>query len=141
VPSPATPLLFIVGPTAVGKTRLAVALAQRFHGEIINADSRQVYRHMDIGTAKPTLVQRNQAPHHLLDIRDPDEGFDLGSFLTLARSVVKEVHSRGKLPMVVGGTQRPSITSTWMRSAPPRSAARTASPRRVKSAARIDAAI
>jgi tRNA dimethylallyltransferase len=88
----------------VGKTRLAVALAQRFQGEIINADSRQVYRHMDIGTAKPTPEQCSQAPHHLLDIRDPDESFDLGSFLTLARGTLREVRSRGRLPMVVGGT-------------------------------------
>ena len=64
------PILFIVGPTGVGKTRLAVALAQRFQGEIVNADSRQVYRQMDIGTAKPTALERRKAPHHLLDLVD-----------------------------------------------------------------------
>jgi tRNA dimethylallyltransferase len=104
VPSISTPVLFIVGPTAVGKTRLAVTLGQRFHGEIINADSRQVYRQMDIGTAKPAPEQRRQVPHHLLDIRDPDESFDLGSFLTLARAIIVEICSRGRVPIVVGGT-------------------------------------
>ncbi|PKB83381.1 MAG: tRNA (adenosine(37)-N6)-dimethylallyltransferase MiaA [SAR202 cluster bacterium Io17-Chloro-G9] len=98
------PVLFIVGPTGVGKTRLAVALAQRFRCEIVNADSRQVYRHMDIGTAKPTAEERRQAPHHLLDLLDPDQGFGLGSFLPLAASAITGILERGRLPMVVGGT-------------------------------------
>ena len=97
-------VLFIVGPTAVGKTRLAVALAQRFNGEIINADSRQVYRYMDIGTAKPTPQERAQVPHHLLDILDPGEDFGLASFLALARTAIDDVLDRGRLPIVVGGT-------------------------------------
>ena len=67
-----SPLLVILGPTAAGKTDLAIALAQALNGEIIGADSRQIYRYMDIGTAKPTLEQRQQAPHHLLDVVDPD---------------------------------------------------------------------
>ena len=104
VRSESTPLLCIVGPTAVGKTRLAVALARRFGGEIINADSRQVYRFMDIGTAKPTQVERSQAPHHLLDILDPDEDFSLGNFLSLARNEVQLIHQRGRIPIVAGGT-------------------------------------
>ena len=88
----------------MGKTRLAVALAQRFQGEIVNADSRQVYRHMDIGTAKPTAVERRKANHHLLDILDPRQNFGLGSFLSLAGSAIAEIRDRGHLPMVVGGT-------------------------------------
>ena len=98
------PVFFVVGPTGVGKTRLAVTLAERFRGEIINADSRQVYRHMDIGTAKPSPQERSRAPHHLLDLRDPDQTFDLGSFLSLARLAIKEVGNRGRLPIVVGGS-------------------------------------
>ena len=104
MPPKSAPVLFIVGPTGVGKTRLAVALARRFHGEIVNADSRQVYRHMDIGTAKPTAVERRRAPHHLLDLLDPGQSFGLGSFLSLAGRAIAEIRDRGCLPMVVGGT-------------------------------------
>ena len=98
------PLIAIVGPTAAGKTELAIELALQFHGEIINADSRQVYREMDIGTAKPTPEERTMAPHHLLDILSPGETFGLGSFLGQARDAVKEIRYLGNLPMVVGGT-------------------------------------
>lgn len=97
-------MVTIVGPTATGKTRLAISLACRFNGEIINADSRQVYRYMDIGTAKPTPAEQQQAPHHLLDLLSPDQSFGLGAFLSLARTTIKEVQERGCLPMVVGGT-------------------------------------
>ncbi|HZA24245.1 MAG TPA: tRNA (adenosine(37)-N6)-dimethylallyltransferase MiaA [Dehalococcoidia bacterium] len=97
-------LVAVVGPTAAGKTRLAIALAQRFSGEIINADSRQVYRYMDIGTAKPTLQEQQQAPHHLLDIRDPDQDFALGAFLVLAKEAIKDIRSRQHLPILAGGT-------------------------------------
>ncbi len=103
-PIPDPPLLFIVGPTAVGKSRLAAALAQQFDGEVINADSRQVYRRMDIGTAKPSPEQRGQAVHHLLDILDPDQDFGLASFLSLARDLVRDIHRQGRLPIVAGGT-------------------------------------
>lgn len=99
-----TPVLLIVGPTAAGKTSLAVSLAQQFHGEIINADSRQVYLRMDIGTAKPSPQEQGQAPHHLLDILDPDQNFDLATFLSLARDAISEIQERGRLPIVVGGT-------------------------------------
>ena len=99
-----TPVLFIVGPTAVGKTRLAIALAQRLNGEIINADSRQVYRRMGIGTAKPTPAEQSQAPHHLLDLLLPDHNFSLGSFLSLARPAIRDIAGRGCLPIVAGGT-------------------------------------
>ncbi len=98
------PLVCIVGPTAVGKTRLAISLAQRFGGEIINSDSRQGYRYMEIGTAKPTSQERAQAPHHLLDILDPDQDFGLGSFLSLANQEIQEILGRDRLPMAVGGT-------------------------------------
>lgn len=99
-----TPVLFIIGPTAVGKTRLAIALAQRLNGEIINADSRQVYRYMDIGAAKPTPAERRQAAHHLLDLLNPDESFSLGRFLTLARQAIRDLAGRGALPIVAGGS-------------------------------------
>ena len=97
------PVLFIVGPTAVGKTRLAVVLARRFGGEIINADSRQVYRRMDVGTGKPSTEERRQARHHLLDVLDPDEDFGLATFLSLARNALSEIGSRRRLPIVAGG--------------------------------------
>ena len=99
----ASPVVFVVGPTAVGKTRLAVVLARRFGGEIINADSRQVYRRMDVGTGKPSPEERRQAPHHLLDVLDPDEDFGLATFLSLARAAMSEIKSRGRLPIVAGG--------------------------------------
>ncbi|PKB73571.1 MAG: tRNA (adenosine(37)-N6)-dimethylallyltransferase MiaA [SAR202 cluster bacterium Io17-Chloro-G7] len=88
----------------MGKTNLAITLARQFNGEIVNADSRQVYRHMDIGTAKPSAQQQQQAPHHLLDILDPDQNFDLATFLSLARDAISEIQGRGRLPIVVGGT-------------------------------------
>ena len=100
----APPLLAIVGPTAAGKTSLGVALGQQFGGEIINADSRQVYRHMDVGTAKPTSWERSRAPHHLLDVADPDDPFNLGAFLTSVRQLIQEIRRRGHLPILVGGT-------------------------------------
>lgn len=98
------PIVAVVGPTAVGKTRLAIALARRFDGEIVNADSRQVYRLMSIGTAKPTLAERTEAPHHLVDILNPDESFGLGLFLKLAHEVIGDISARGRLPIVAGGT-------------------------------------
>ena len=94
----------VVGPTASGKTALSVDLAERFGGEIINADSRQVYRHMDIGTAKPSPEERQRAPHHLLDAVAPDEDFSLGTFLASARDIIKDVTRRGRLPLLVGGS-------------------------------------
>ncbi len=98
------PLLVICGPTAGGKTDLALSLAHRFKGEIVNADSRQVYRHMDIGTAKPTPAQRATVPHHLFDLVDPDEPFTLATYLDLAHAAISAIHARGRLPMLVGGS-------------------------------------
>ena len=103
-PSAVGPLVYVVGPTAVGKTALAVALARRFGGEVVNADSRQVYRGMTIGTAKPTPEERAAAPHHLLDIIGPPEPFGLALFLERASEAVSGIRSRGRLPIVCGGT-------------------------------------
>jgi tRNA dimethylallyltransferase len=103
---PAEPPLIILlaGPTAVGKTDLAIDLALRLGTEIINADSMQIYRYMDIGTAKPTREQREHVPHHLLDVANPDEPFDAARFAELARPVIENLHSQGKIPLIVGGT-------------------------------------
>jgi tRNA dimethylallyltransferase len=97
-------LISIVGPTAVGKTALAVALAQRLNGEIISADSRQIYRLMDIGTAKPTAADQAAVPHHLIDICDPDEEFSLARYQELAAAAIAAVVARGRTPLLVGGT-------------------------------------
>lgn len=98
-----SPLVYIVGPTAVGKTCLAIALAQKFDGEVINADSRQVYLGMDVGTAKPTPAERAAAPHHLLDLLEPSDHFGLGSFLALAKKALAEIRDRNNLAIVCGG--------------------------------------
>lgn len=97
-------LIAIVGATATGKTALGIDLARNLGGEIIGADSRQVYRHMDIGTAKPTADERAAAPHHLIDVADPDEPFSLGTWLDMARAALEDVWNRGKQPILVGGT-------------------------------------
>ena len=97
-------LIAIVGPTAVGKTALAIGLAQRFEGEIVNADSRQVYTGMDIGTAKPTAAERSSARHHLIDIRPPDSPISLGEYLPLASETIESIAARGKLPILCGGS-------------------------------------
>ena len=97
-------LIAIVGPTATGKTALAIALAQRLGGEIVGADSRQVYRQMDIGTAKPTAEERALAPHHLIDVIDLDQEFSLAQYLEQAGAALEDVWSRGKQPLLVGGS-------------------------------------
>ena len=98
------PLVVIVGPTAVGKTDVAVRLAGAFEGEIVSADSRQVYRGMDIGTAKPTREEQHAAPHHLIDILNPDERLSLDVFQAHAYRAIDEILSRGRLPLLAGGT-------------------------------------
>ncbi len=98
------PLLVILGPTAVGKTGLAIEIAQAIGGEIVGADSRQIYRYMDIGTAKPTSEQRARAPHHLLDMVDPDGDLALAQYQQAAYAAIDAVHRRGNLPLLVGGT-------------------------------------
>lgn len=97
-------LVAVVGATATGKTALAMELARRCNGEIINADSRQIYRGMDIGTAKPTLAEQALAPHWLLDIAAPDDAFTLATFLDLGRAALADIWGRGKLPILAGGT-------------------------------------
>lgn len=98
------PLVVIVGETASGKTALGIELAQKFQGEIICADSRTIYRGMDIGTAKPTAQERAAVRHHLLDIRNPDEKYSAAQFQKDAQELIKDIANRGKLPIMVGGT-------------------------------------
>lgn len=97
-------LIIVCGPTGVGKTSFSIGLARRFGGEIVGADSVQIYRHMDIGTAKPTAEERARIVHHLVDMIDPDENFDAEQYRDLARRKVAELTDRGVLPFVVGGT-------------------------------------
>ena len=97
-------MIAIVGPTAVGKSELALRLAQYFPLEIISADSRQVYRHMDIGTNKPSLAERQAVPHHVIDVVDPDEDFSLAMYHQLAIEGLKSIEHKGKLPLMVGGS-------------------------------------
>jgi tRNA dimethylallyltransferase len=96
--------LFIFGPTAVGKTSLSIELAKQLNGEIISADSMQVYRGMDIGTAKPTMEERQGIPHHLINIRDPDEEWTVSDFVGECARKSAELKTRGKTPIIVGGT-------------------------------------
>lgn len=97
-------LLVIIGPTAVGKTKLSIELAKRFNGEIISGDSMQIYRGMDIGTAKIKPEEMEGIPHHLIDIKEPWEQFSVAEFQQLVREKITEIQSRGHLPMIVGGT-------------------------------------
>ncbi len=98
------PLVVIVGPTASGKSDVAMKIAKKYDGEIICADSRTVYRGMDIGTAKPSSKDRSEVPHHLLDVVNPDQRFTAADFQKLANEAIEDIRSRGKLPMLVGGT-------------------------------------
>src|SRR5262249_50595589 len=98
---PHIPLLVIVGPTAVGKTALAIEWARALGGEIVSADSRQIYRGMDIGTAKPSAEERAAAPHHLIDIVDPDEEFSLALYQDLAMAAIEAIDARGRAPLLV----------------------------------------
>jgi len=97
-------VLVVLGPTAVGKSALALFLARRFGGEIVNADSMQVYRGFDIGTDKPSAADRAAVPHHLLDILEPESQFTAADFARLASQAVRDIQARGRLPIVAGGT-------------------------------------
>ena len=97
-------ILVICGPTASGKTALAVELALRHHGEVVSADSMQIYRRMDIGTAKPTREEMRGVPHHMLDVADPEEDFSVARYIDMAAKCVDDILSRGKLPILAGGT-------------------------------------
>lgn len=98
------PLIIIGGPTATGKSKLGVELAKNIDGEIISADSMQVYKYMDIGTAKPNKEELEMVRHHLIDIVEPDEEFSVARFKNMAKEIVEDIYSRGKTPIVVGGT-------------------------------------
>lgn len=97
-------VIVLCGPTAAGKTAVGIALARELGGEIVGADAMQVYRRMDIGTAKPTPAERALVPHHLIDVVEPDEPFDAARYAALARRAVADIRRRGKVPLVVGGT-------------------------------------
>lgn len=115
MPSNKLPLILIVGPTAVGKTELAIQLAKRLSGEIVSADSRLFYRGMDIGTAKPTHEERVRVPHHLVDIANPDKILSLAVFQQKAREAIADIHIRNKIPLLVGGTGQyiRAVTEGW----------------------------
>lgn len=98
------PLIVLTGPTAVGKTALSIQLAKALNGEIVSADSMQVYRHMDIGSAKVTKAEMDGVPHHLIDVLDPAEAFNVTIFQHMARQAVEEIYSRGHIPILAGGT-------------------------------------
>jgi len=107
-PTPAPPSLIplgvIVGPTAVGKTAISIQLAERLDGEIVSADSRYLYRGMDIGTAKPSHAERARVPHHLIDVTTPDKPWALTTFQAAALAAIRDIHACGRLPLLVGGT-------------------------------------
>ena len=98
------PLIVLLGPTAVGKTELSLRLCEAFNGEVVGADSRQIYRFMDIGTAKPSLAERQRVRHHLIDIRDPNQTLTLAEYQQLAYQTIDAIHQRGRIPFLVGGT-------------------------------------
>jgi tRNA dimethylallyltransferase len=97
-------LIVLIGPTAVGKTKLSIELAKKYNGEIISGDSMQIYKGMDIGTAKISREEMEGIRHHLIDVKDPDEGFSTAEFQEIVREKIHEISGRGKMPMIVGGT-------------------------------------
>lgn len=101
---PDPPVVVVLGPTATGKSALGLFLAERLGGEIVNADALQVYRGLDIGTAKPTTEERARVPHHLVDVIEPSERFSAGEFARLARAAITGIRARGRRPVVVGGS-------------------------------------
>lgn len=102
--SPKQCIILLAGPTGVGKTAASLNLAERLRTEVVNADSMQIYRRLDIGTAKPSRQERERIRHHLLDIIDPDEDFDAARYLEIAEPVIDAIHQQGKIPLLVGGT-------------------------------------
>lgn len=97
-------LIVVLGPTAVGKTALSIALAKRFSTEVISGDSMLIYRNMDIGTAKPSIEEQDGVVHHLVDIIEPTESFDVTTFIEMARAKIREINERGQVPILAGGT-------------------------------------
>jgi len=104
MPAADKPLVAVVGPTGSGKSELALRIAGEFEGEVVNCDSLQLYRHLDIGTAKLTEAERRGIPHHLLDVLDPDQVFTAGEYAVRAREILEGISARGRLPVVTGGT-------------------------------------
>lgn len=98
------PLIVVLGPTAVGKTGLSADLCGRFNGHVVNADSRQIYRYMDVGTAKPTRAEIVNAPHHLIDLRNPDESLSLAEYQKLAYGTINRLHATENTPFLIGGS-------------------------------------
>ena len=103
-------IICIAGPTASGKTALAVELAKEFGGEVVSCDSMYVYKHMNIGTAKPTRDEMQDIPHHMIDVAEPDEDFSVSRYCEMAAPIVDDIISRGKTAIIAGGTGL-----TWMR--------------------------
>ena len=98
------PLIIVAGATASGKTSLGIELAKKFNGEVISCDSMQIYKNLDIGTAKPTKEEMGDVPHHMIDIVPPEESFSVERYCRLAKGIIEDIHNRGKLPIMVGGT-------------------------------------
>lgn len=123
------PLIAVLGPTAVGKTETAIGIAERWNGEIVSADSRLLYRGMDIGTAKPSAAELARVPHHLIDVAAPHETLSLAVFQEQAAAAIASIHARGKLPLLVGGTGQymQAVLNGWLPPAlPPQPALRAA---------------
>jgi tRNA dimethylallyltransferase len=121
------PLIVLLGPTAVGKTELSLRFCERFHGEVVSADSRQIYRHMDIGTAKPALAEQQRVRHHLIDLREPDQVLSLAEYQQLAYAAIDAIHQRQRIPFLVGGTAlyvRAVVSGLRIPEAPPNPALR-----------------
>lgn len=98
------PVIAVVGPTASGKTKLAIEICKKYDGEVVSADSMQIYRYMNIGTAKPSQEEMEGIPHHLMDFVAPGESFSVAKYVTLAKEVIQDIHSRGKVAVIAGGT-------------------------------------
>ena len=99
-----TKIIAVIGPTASGKTSLAVKIAERFNGSVISADSMQIYKHMQIATAKPTREEMKNIRHYLIDFLEPSEAYSVGQYVSDAKQAVREILSEGKLPIICGGT-------------------------------------
>ncbi|MEG0691746.1 MAG: isopentenyl transferase family protein, partial [Oscillospiraceae bacterium] len=98
------PLIVVVGPTASGKTEIAISIAKRYNGEVVSADSMQIYKQMSIGTAKPTKDEMGEIPHHLIDCLELSQKFSVADYAKLAHNMIRDIHNRGKLPILAGGT-------------------------------------
>lgn len=98
------PLVVVAGPTASGKTEAAIRICQKFNGEVVSADSMQIYKYLSVGTAKPDEDEKQNIPHHLMDFLEPSQSFSVAEYVNLARKAILDIHSRGKLPVICGGT-------------------------------------